>query len=543
MIWLKANIPLVFTLSYRYASSESICEFILHSDISKHWIVPNTINSWFDWFGLAFANFNQSDTQVTLNAYKNGQSIGTETITVNPNHKKVDLSDKLWTQSHIGYTDVDLVVVDSDLPIPNPIAITGNTDQNRHVFFQGKNMSSTINIPDAGFKAFLVSNYDSNSDGEISAGEALIPMEMDTPGTINQPGTFQNLEGLQFFTNLISFEASFEQITSIPDISNLKKLTYLGLQNNPITLIPDLINVTALTSLDIIDTSIETLHRLPASLQNLYASSGKIKNVDLTDLPNLTYCTLSYNPAETVKTTNLPKLTIFKAEYCSITDLDFSTCPNLVDLYLQEGKLTSLNISNCHSLHHLDADGNTLSSITGFNHCKTTLKTLYLSRNVFTSLDVSGFSNLVGLSCNSNGLQSLNITGTTALTRILANMNELTTLNLTGFNKLEEVDTQRNQLTQLDLTNKPYLTKVAVGYNKLTSLSFSGSNALEEIYCSYNMLENIPDVTAASNMETYWCYHNNFGPDDCPVIKAIEAMNLQEFVYNPQEDGSTVSCP
>jgi len=543
VVWIKTSQPMIYTLSYRYANSESICEFILQSEISKHWIVPNTINTWFDWFGLAFSNFNKTATQVTLNAYKNGQNIATETISVDPNRKKVALSDTLWTQSHIGYGDVDLVVVDSDLPIPSPIAITGNTDQNRHVFFQGQNMSSSINIPDAGFKAFLVSNYDSNGDGEISAGEALVPIAMDTPGEDGQPGAFQNLEGLQHFTNLIRIEASYEQIISIPDISNLKRLTYLSLRKNPITMIPDLINVTALRDLDVAFTAVETLHHLPGSLQKLYANSGKLRNVDLTDLADLTYCTFYYNPLETAKTSNLTSLTVFNAEYCSITDLDFSTCPNLEKLYLQEGKLTSLNISNGHSLNHLDADGNKLSSITGFNQCQTTMKTLYLSRNAFTSLDVSGFSKLTDIGCNGNNIQSLNIAGATALTRLLANVNKLTTLNLTGLDNLEEVDLQSNQLTQLDLTNKPYLTEVSVQHNQLTSLSFTGSNALENVYCSNNLIENIPDVTAASGMKTYWCTNNYFGSDDCPVIQAIEAMNLEVFSYNTQADGSTVNCP
>jgi hypothetical protein len=97
----------------------------------------------------------------------------------------------------INYNDVDLVVIDSDLPIPNPI--TGNTDQNRHVFFQGQNMSSSIPVPDANFKAFLVTNYDANGDGEISYGEALVPTNMDTPGDSNLTGRLQNLEGIQFF--------------------------------------------------------------------------------------------------------------------------------------------------------------------------------------------------------------------------------------------------------------------------------------------------------------------------------------------------------
>jgi hypothetical protein len=50
MVTIKAFQPIVFILSYRFSNSESLCEFILKPDISRQWIVPNTINNWFDWF-------------------------------------------------------------------------------------------------------------------------------------------------------------------------------------------------------------------------------------------------------------------------------------------------------------------------------------------------------------------------------------------------------------------------------------------------------------------------------------------------------------
>jgi len=521
IVWIKAYSPLIFTLSYRYAASESICEFILQTDISKHWIVPNTINSWFDWFGLAFSNFNDSAAQITLNAYKNGQNIATESVTVDPNKKHVALSNTLWTQSQIGYNNVDLVVIDSDLPIPNPIAITGNTDQTRHVFFQGQNMSSTINIPDAGFKAFLVSHYDTNGDGEISAGEALVPTEMDTPGTTDQTGTISNMEGLQYFTNLLRITASDEQITSIPDISNLKKLTYFTLRQNPLTMIPDLSGITALETLDIAFTAIETIHHLPPSLRVIYAGSGTLKNADLTGLINLTQFSASSNPLENLKASGLSNILLFKVEYTSLATLDMSNCPKLESLYLQENKLTSLNLSGNSSIRVLNVNSNNLTNITGLSDCNK-MVALYLYTNAFTNLDLSGFTQLTNLGCSGNNIQSLNISNSASMKTLTANNNQLTTLNLSGLGQL---------------------IKIEVEYNQLTTLNIDGCNALESVYCSENHLENIPDVTAASGMKTYWCYRNYFGPDDCPVIEAIKAMNLNEFVYNGQADGSTLDCP
>jgi hypothetical protein len=58
-----------------------------------------------------------------------------------------------------------------------------------------------------------------------------------------------------------------------------------------------------------------------------------------------------------------------------------------------------------------------------------------------------------------------------------------------------------------------------------------------------NLLENIPDVSGFSSMNRYSCHENNFGPDDCSVIQAIEAMDLTQFTYNKQADGSTLECP
>jgi len=500
MAWIKSYKPLVFTLSYQFASSESICEFILHSSSSSHWIVPNTINSWFDWFGLAVSNFNESPVQITLTAYKNGSKVGVEDMTVPPLRKRVDLSDQIWSQSQIHYNDVDLVVIDSDLPIPNPIAITGNTDQNRHVFFQGQNMSSSIPIPDTNFKAFLVANYDSNGDGEISYGEALVPTYMNTPGDSNPTGKLQNLEGLQFFSNLTSFNATDEELYSIPDISNLKKLETLSLSRNPLPMLPELSGLTALNQLDLIDTQVESLPRLPAPLKRVYATSAKIKHVDLSGLVNLEYFDVSFNPLENIMMTGLQKLKFLFLNNTSLTQLDLSPCSLLETLYAQECQLTTLNIQGCSHLKVLDAESNKLSSIQGFNTSRE-LAFVYLGNNQFTSLDISGLTQLTNFSCATNQLQSLDLSG----------KNKLKYLNVSG--------------------------------NKLTSLIVTGCTSLETFYCAGNLLEDIPDVTPFSGINNYQCYNNYFGPDDCPIIKAIEAMNLDTFYYENQANGVTLTCP
>ena len=128
---------LVVKLVYQYIGSHSLCEFFIPGDAEgRQWMIPNSIQDWFDWFGIAVANPGNSEIQVAFDAYRNGVLVASSTQSIPSHTKIVALSTGIWTG--INYQDVDMVIVSSDQPISPPLSITGNTAQDRHVFFLGQ---------------------------------------------------------------------------------------------------------------------------------------------------------------------------------------------------------------------------------------------------------------------------------------------------------------------------------------------------------------------------------------------------------------------
>ena len=133
-------------LSFRYQDSTSLSDFFIEpGQKADQYLIPNTIKNWFDWFGIALANFEEQEASIELRAYKEGSLLSTAQIQVAPFSKYVGLSNQIW--DGLQYQDVDMVLISSNQPISPPIAITGNHQQDRHVFFQGYEADNGSNEP------------------------------------------------------------------------------------------------------------------------------------------------------------------------------------------------------------------------------------------------------------------------------------------------------------------------------------------------------------------------------------------------------------
>ncbi len=130
-------------LSYRYGTSHSLCEFFVDPGAkADRYMLANTYRAWFDWFGLVVANSGSRTAHVTLSAWKDGILQGVrENIEILPHTKYVNLCQDIW--DGLGYADIDMVTIGSDIPIAPPISITGNTAQDRHVFFTAQPLTDS----------------------------------------------------------------------------------------------------------------------------------------------------------------------------------------------------------------------------------------------------------------------------------------------------------------------------------------------------------------------------------------------------------------
>ncbi len=185
-------------------------------------------------------------------------------------------------------------------------------------------LGEAINIPDANFKAVLLSNsshpgLDANGDGEISEAEA----RDYTSGIGSNGGGIKDATGIEYFSRITDLDLQFNGLTDI-DVSNNIALTYLDLSGNRLTSI-DVSNNTALTE--------------------LYLSSSDLTEIDVSNNTALTELYLSYNDLTEIDISNNTALTYLGLRGNDLTKIDVSNNMALTQLFLNRNNLTAIDVS------------------------------------------------------------------------------------------------------------------------------------------------------------------------------------------------------
>jgi hypothetical protein len=146
------------------------------------------------------------------------------------------------------------------------------------------------------------------------------------------------------------------------------------------------------------------------------------------------------------------------------------------------------------------------------------LKTLNVSHNALTSLDLSSCGSLNTLDCSNNQLTSLKKSGTLYLSKIDCSYNSLTTLEVSN----------NEALTTLNCSNNPYLTSLNIYYDsKLSNLYLSGCGALKDFKCYYSHLTSL-DLYNCTSLETLDC-HSQI--DKCMTLLDVRGCNSLKTLY------------
>ncbi len=289
------------------------------------------------------------------------------------------------------------------------------------LLFTGIVNGQIVNIPDANFKAKLLSanpansvaknefynpmTIDSNADGEIQVSEALLVNVLD----ISNAG-IADLTGIESFTTLTQLNCNGNLLTALT-----LALPYLkGLSCNE--------NAT-LVALDVYGCT---------SLQYLSCRGAALISIDITPLYNL-------NQMDVI---NMPNLESFVADDLPyLTNINFGNCPALTNISITRCNMPSLSINlgpdadtetvvieNCPSLLYLECSNLQANSFSVAG-C-TNLSILDCDNNQLTTLDLSTNVNLGTLSCSSNSLTTLDVSNNVELSSVFANNNQLTSVNI-----------------------------------------------------------------------------------------------------------------
>ena len=154
--------------------------------------------------------------------------------------------------------------------------------------------AQTVVIPDADFKAYLVTSFDTDGNGEISAAEAQAVRKIEYT---DRP--LQSLSGIEAFTALEELDCSYANpferggLTQI-DVSQNLSLKVLRCDNN---------------SLEQIDVS----HN--AALRELHCRNNKLSDLDVSGRKELEELLCDNNRLKRLQTADCPSLSLM---YCSM---------------------------------------------------------------------------------------------------------------------------------------------------------------------------------------------------------------------------------
>jgi hypothetical protein len=140
--------------------------------------------------------------------------------------------------------------------------------------------SQYVTIPDTAFANAIKERFP-----DIITGHSLDTVLAATKNmsfSVTNRGTIENLEGLQYFKSLNTFNASHNKISHVPNISN-NKLVSLNLSNNNIKNLPSLANLPNLTNLYIGSNSIEKIVGIESLVNLKIFIAG---NNQITELPD-----------------------------------------------------------------------------------------------------------------------------------------------------------------------------------------------------------------------------------------------------------------
>lgn len=253
------------------------------------------------------------------------------------------------------------------------------------------------------FKAYLVENFDTDGDGEISRDEA----ELITAIECEDLG-LTSLEGVRNLTNLQTLHCSYNAIETL-DVSGMTSLTELLCDHNLIT---DL-NVSGCTSLSSIECNSNAIGELNlADCRNtpttITCNENKLARLDLTNFDKLFHLNCDDNQLTELLVDGCTALTSVDCASNQLTTLDFRQTPLIGEVYCSNNKLTSVLFPENSMMGTFECGGNQLTTI-DLRNCPH-LASLTLAMNKLTSLSVNYLKDLTFIDCTYNSLRSLDLT-------------------------------------------------------------------------------------------------------------------------------------
>ena len=305
-----------------------------------------------------------------------------------------------------------------------------------------------IIFEDANFKAYLVANFDTDGDGEISKEEALA------------------------ITKIIVGTKDIESLAGIEHMANLTELRCEG----------------------------------PWSIfEPEEDPEGKLKTLDVSKNVNLTILYCGFNQLTSLDVTNNPKIEQLRCAGNNLNSLDVSKNTELIEFEAYNNRLSSIDVSNNPELEYIDLTNNQIKSIDVSNNPE--LDYIDLTNNQIKSIDVSKNLELERITCSDNKLTSIDVTNNQKLTKLNISGNSIVEIDLGNNPELKHLICNKNKISELELSNNKKLERLNVNDNNLTSLTVNCCPEIETLKANKNLIKEM-DISELTSLSDFYCSGN-----------------------------------
>ena len=289
-----------------------------------------------------------------------------------------------------------------------------------------------IIFEDANFKAYLVANFDTDGDGEISKEEALA------------------------ITKIIVGTKDIESLAGIEHMANLTELRCEG----------------------------------PWSIfEPEEDPEGKLKSLDVSKNVNLTILYCGFNQLTSLDVTNNPKIEQLRCAGNNLNSLDVSKNTELIEFEAYNNRLSSIDVSNNPKLYYIDLTNNQIKSIDVSKNLK--LGRITCSDNKLTSINVTNNQKLTELNISGNSIVEIDLGNNPELNYLYCEKNKISELELSNNKKLKRLNVNDNNLTSLTVNCCPEIKRLKANNNLIKEMDISELTSLFDFYCSGNPLETL----------------------------------------------------
>lgn len=348
-------------------------------------------------------------------------------------------------------------------------------------------------------------SFTKDENGYVNVWDNIDQISQVTNIGLNYAEGIENLEGLEYFTNLTYLNVSNMGLTSL-DVSMFPNLETLECWNNQfekldVSANAKLVNLTCyeagLFELDV--THNPELETLSCGGNNI-ASLDLSKNLKLKSLMVGGEFGEKYNPIASLDISNNVELVDLVLIEChNITNIDVSKHTKLENLMFPETGITSINLKNNTALSRLTCYYAPLTQLDLSNNKSLTF--LYCDDTQITELDVSNNPLLNELRCADTPITKLDVSKNPLLEILWCRSTLITTLDVSNNPELTDLNCGNCCLKELDITNNPKLTWIPCGgqrenYESIELILYLTQEQNDNLWANMDksMVENVTPV-------------------------------------------------